>query len=70
MLAAALQAEVAAYLEAHAHQLDSDGHRLVVRNGSHQPREVMTASGAVAVCALRVNDKGVDAETGERKWSS
>jgi Transposase, Mutator family len=67
MLAAALQAEVAAYIEAHADQLDSDGHRLVVRNGSHQPREVMTAAGAVAVRAPRVNDKRVDAETGERK---
>lgn len=38
MLAAALQAEVCAYVEAHADQLDSDGHRLVVRNGFHQPR--------------------------------
>jgi hypothetical protein len=38
MLAAALQAEVAAYIEAHADALDRDGHRLVVRNGYHQPR--------------------------------
>src|SRR5665647_340541 len=37
MLAAALQAEVAAYVEAHADQVDQDGHRLVVRNGHHQP---------------------------------
>ena len=35
MLAAALQAEVAAYIDAHADQLDEDGHRLVVRNGYH-----------------------------------
>ena len=34
MLAAALQWEVCAYIEAHADQLDSDGYRLVVRNGS------------------------------------
>jgi putative transposase len=67
MLAAALQAEVSAYIEAHADDLDSDGHRLVVRNGSHQPREVMTAAGVVPVRAPRVNDKRVDAETGERK---
>ena len=32
MLAAALQAEVAAYIEAFAGELDEDGHRLVVRN--------------------------------------
>jgi transposase-like protein len=67
MLAAALQAEVSAYIDAHADDLDSDGHRLVVRNGSHQPREVMTAAGVVPVRAPRVNDKRVDAETGERK---
>lgn len=67
MLATALQAEVSAYIEAHADDLDSDGHRLVVRNGSHQPREVMTAAGVVPVRAPRVNDKRVDAETGERK---
>ena len=34
MLAAALQAEVAAYIEAHAGELDEAGHRLVVRTAS------------------------------------
>ncbi len=38
MLAAALQAEVAAYIEAHADQRDADGRRAVVRNGSHGER--------------------------------
>jgi hypothetical protein len=51
MLAAALQAEVAAYVEAHADQLNEAGHRLVVRNGHHQAREVTTAAGAVPVRA-------------------
>ena len=67
MLAAALQAEVAAYIEAHADALDCDGHRLVVRNGYHQPREVMTAAGAVPVRAPRINDKRVEQGTGERQ---
>ena len=40
MLTAALQAEVAAYIEAHAGQLDENGHRLVVRNGYHAGRAV------------------------------
>jgi putative transposase len=66
MLAAALQAEVAAYIEAHGGQLDENGHRLVVRNGYHQPREVTTAAGAVPVRAPRVNDKRTDESTGER----
>ena len=33
MLAAALEAEVAAFIEAHADERDDDGRRLVVRNG-------------------------------------
>jgi transposase-like protein len=66
MLAAALQAEVAAYVDAHADQVDEAGHRLVVRNGHHQAREVVTAAGAVPVRAPRVNDKRTDEETGQR----
>ena len=67
MLAAALQAEVAAYISAHAGELDADGRRLVVRNGYHADREVTTAAGAVAVRQPRVNDKRSDEVTGERK---
>jgi transposase-like protein len=67
MLAAALQAEVAAYVEAHRDEVDRDGHRLVVRNGYADPREVATAAGAVPVRAPRVNDKRVDEVTGERR---
>ena len=67
MLAAALQAEVAAYIEAHADQLDEDGRRLVVRNGYHGQRQVTTAAGAITVRAPRVNDKRIDEATGERK---
>ena len=33
---------------------------------SHQPREVLTAAGAVEVVAPRVNDRRVDPDTGER----
>lgn len=52
MLASALLAEADAYVEAHADQVDQDGHRLVVRNGYHQPRAVTTSSGR-SRCALR-----------------
>ncbi|MGP5641382.1 IS256 family transposase [Brachybacterium tyrofermentans] len=67
MLAAALQAEVAAYVDAAADQVDEDGHRLVVRNGYHAEREVTTAAGAVSVRAPRVNDKRTDEATGQRQ---
>ena len=59
MLAEALQSEVDAYIAAHAAERGENGHRLVVRNGSHQPREVLTSAGAVEVTAPRVNDKRI-----------
>ena len=49
MLTAALLAEVAAYVDAHAGEVDESGYRLVVRNGYHDERTVLTAAGAVAV---------------------
>ena len=67
MLAAALAAEVAAYIDAYAGEVDQDGYRLVVRNGYHGEREVLTAAGAVPVRAPRVNDKRVDPDSGERQ---
>jgi transposase-like protein len=66
MLAEALQAEVDAYIARFAGERDTNGHRLVVRNGTHQPREVLTSAGAVEVVAPRVNDRRVDPDTGER----
>ena len=67
MLAEALQAEVDAYIAAFASERDENGRRLVVRNGSHEPREVLTSAGAVEVTAPRVNDRRTDPVTGERK---
>jgi transposase-like protein len=67
MLAAALEAEVAAYIDAHVHERDEHGRRLVVRNGHAVPREVVTSAGAVEVRAPRVNDKRVDDVTGDRR---
>ncbi|MBN6050729.1 IS256 family transposase [Nonomuraea sp. RK-328] len=67
MLAAALQAEVDAYIAAFADERDELGRRLVVRNGYHASREILTAAGAIEVKAPRVNDKRIDETTGERK---
>ncbi len=67
MLAEALQAEVDAYIAAFAAERDGNGRRLVVRNGYHQSREVLTSAGAVEVTAPRVNDKRADPVTGQRQ---
>jgi putative transposase len=48
-------------------ELDGDGRRLVVRNGRGKERRVTVGSGTLAMRAPRVNDKRVDAETGERR---
>jgi len=66
MLAQALQAEVADYIERFSDVRDENGRRMVVRNGSHEACEVMTAAGAVEVKAPRVNDRRTDPESGER----
>jgi transposase-like protein len=67
MLAEALQAEVDAYIGLFSAERDEHGRRLVVRNGYHDPREVLTSAGAVEVTVPRVNDKRVDPDTGERE---
>jgi hypothetical protein len=65
MLAAALQASVAAYVEQFVDQVNEHGRRFVVRHGYHHECDVLTGAGAVAVRASRVNDR-VDPDTGER----
>jgi transposase-like protein len=67
MLAEALAAEVDAYIAAFAAERGEDGRRLVVRNGYHQSREVLTSAGAVEVTVPRVNDRRTDPATGERR---
>ncbi|BBC36284.1 IS6120-like transposase [Streptomyces graminofaciens] len=53
MLAAALEAEVNQYIAELAAETDETGRRLVVRNGRHRPRTVVTAAGPVEVTAPR-----------------
>jgi putative transposase len=66
MLAAALELEADEYVAALQHLIDETGRRLVVRNGHARSRTITTAAGAVEVRAPRVNDKRVDADSGER----
>jgi len=71
MLAAALEAEVDAYLAELVGERDEDGHRLVVRNGRARPRKITTVAGAVEIRQPRVDDRRVDPVTGTRaKFSS
>lgn len=65
LLAQAIEAEVQAYIDQHAQELDERGHRLVVRNGHLPQREIQTGIGLVPVRQPRVNDKRID-ENGQR----
>jgi transposase-like protein len=60
MLVTALEAEVAAYIEAHRDQRDEGGRALVVRNGKARPRQVTLGAGTVEVEAPRVHDRRPD----------
>jgi len=66
MLAAALEAEVDAYVTALSDEHDGEGHRLVVRNGHAVARSLVTGAGPIEVRAPRVDDRRVDEATGEK----
>ena len=51
MLAAALEAEVDGYISSLIHEVDEEGHRLVVHNGHAQPRSLVTGAGPIEVRA-------------------
>jgi putative transposase len=57
LLAKAIQAEVADWIDSHAHLTDPDGRRQVVRNGSHPEREILTGLGPIPVRQPRVLDR-------------
>jgi putative transposase len=67
MLAAALEAEVDAYIAAYAAVVDERGHRLVRRNGHAPARQVAAGVGQVEVVRPRVDDRRVDPATGQRQ---
>src|ERR1039457_3758943 len=66
MLAAALEAEVDAYVSSLTHEVDEHGHRLVVRNGHAEPRSLVTGAGPLEVRSPRVDDRRVDGGTEEK----
>src|SRR5437868_12501065 len=57
LLAQAVAAEVAGFLESHADKLTDDGRQRLVRHGHLHEREIMTGIGPVAVRAPRIRDR-------------
>ncbi|MFN8855957.1 MAG: transposase, partial [Planctomycetaceae bacterium] len=64
MLQRALESEVQEFLDRHSDRVDSQGRRLVVRNGHLPPRELLTGVGPLELRQPRVRDKS--ANPGER----
>ena len=60
MLQAALEFEVEAYVENLQDEKDERGHRQVVRNGSHKPRDLITGVGHLEIRQPRVHDRRED----------
>jgi len=57
LLAEAIEAEVAAWIDAHAHLKDQAGRRQVVRNGHLPERTIQTGIGPIGVQQPRVHDR-------------
>ena len=57
LLAQAVEAEVAAFLDQHDDLKTNDGHQRVVRHGHLPEREIMTGIGAVTIRQPRVRDR-------------
>jgi hypothetical protein len=57
MLAQAVEAEVAAWIDAHAHLKDDAGRRQIVRNGHLPERTIQTGIGDIEVQQPRVHDR-------------
>ena len=66
LLAQAVEAEVAAFLDKHGDLKTEDGLQRIVRHGHLPEREVMTGIGPVGVRQPRVRDRGAPAEATER----
>lgn len=65
MLQAAIEAEAAAVVEKFGNVVDTDGRRVVVRNGYLPERELVTGVGPVTIKQPRVRDR-----TGDQKFTS
>jgi putative transposase len=57
LLAQAIEAEIADWIDQHSSITDEDGHRLVVRNGHLPTRKISTGIGLVEVTQPRVHDR-------------
>ena len=68
MLKLALENEVEEYIQKHSDEVDMDGKKIVVKNGSMPKRDIVTGIGPLAITQPRVDDRRLD--SGNRFSSS
>jgi putative transposase len=69
-LQSAIEREVQEYIDCNSEHHDEDGRRLVVRNGHHPPRKILSGNGSIEVRQPRVNDKRVDEQGNRFRFTS
>ncbi len=57
ILSIALEREVEEYIQKYTKVVDENGHQMVVRNGTHKSRQILTGAGVLEVTQPRVNDR-------------
>jgi len=70
LLRTAVLAEVSGFIAEHAHLLDEEGRRRLVRHGFLPEREVMTGIGTVPVQVPRVRDRGANEDGSKIRFRS
>jgi transposase-like protein len=66
LLAQALEMEVSLFVERYQYIIDEENRRLVIKNGHHQTRKILTGAGSVEVTVPRVDDRVLQAQNEPR----
>jgi putative transposase len=70
MLSAALENEIAEHVNRFKNMLDENGKRIVVKNGYHETREILTGIGPIEINQPRVDDRGLEKYGEGERFSS
>ena len=70
MLSAALENEIAEHVNRFKNMLDENGKRIVVKNGYHETREILTGIGPIEINQPRVDDRKLEKYGEGERFSS
>ena len=70
MLAMALENEITEFIQKHKSLVDENGKQVVVRNGYHDDREIVTGLGPVSIRQPRLDDRKIGKYSNDERFSS